>query len=317
MRRSSGLRRGAPFLGAIFLTLVGCGGYTPIQTSYNKAAYLYSDGQHQAAVDEYRNAIADDEADLKAHFNLGAALEALAAQKLREKKPEDAEALKILARARYQHVIDQQPLHPRATVNLAAMDWEAGNHAAANAALQAVLTDDEDNLFVCAALAANYLRQGGAENLKAAERVLRVGLKEDDTNADLNALLGDVLAVSERWADSDAAYAKALTRDSDDVHALIGRGEIAFRGEKWADARSWMQQALYVRPRIWRAHRVLAEVAEKEDRLEDATRHWWEARKLAADAGGLFTEEPVSYSQRLLDLYERLKQRESTNVEGR
>ena len=305
MRRSSRI-----WLAAAALALVGCGGYTPIQTSFNKAAYLYSDGEYQAAVDEYRNAIADDDGDLRAHFNLGLALENLAAEKL-EAEPEAAATLKALARARYEHVIAQHPFHAKATVNLAAMDWEAGNHEAANRALQALIDEDGDNLFACAALAANHLRQGGEEHLKAAEKALRVGLKEDSTNADLNALLGDVLLVSERWADADAAYATALKRDSDDIHALIGRGEVAFQGERWSDARSWMQQALYGRPRLWRAHRVLAEVAEKEDRLEEAVRHWWEARKLAGDAGGLFAEAPVGYSDRLLDLYERLKQRES------
>ena len=76
--------------------LAGCGGYTPIEKSFNKAAYMYSDGNYQAAIDEYQNAIAEDENDLRAYFNLGMAYEALAEEKGKAGELEEEASLKAI-----------------------------------------------------------------------------------------------------------------------------------------------------------------------------------------------------------------------------
>ena len=64
------------------LTLIGCrggaGGVTPIRTAFNKGVYQHSQGNHEAAIAEYREALEEDETDHRARFNLAMALETLA-----------------------------------------------------------------------------------------------------------------------------------------------------------------------------------------------------------------------------------------------
>lgn len=273
----------------LVLVLTGCGGVTPIETSFNKAVYLYSAERYEEAAAEYRLAIEEDEEDLASLYNYGLTLEQLG-------RPEDA-------RARYEQVLAIEPNHPRASVTLAAIEWESGDAGAAEKRLHALIEHDSGNLFAHAALAANLVRVG---RLEEAVAVIKEGLKADGTSVDLNALLGDVHLLRGDYVAADEAYESALKRSDVDLHALVGRGEVAFLTQRWPDARSWMQRALHVHPRIWRAHVTMARVAEVENRLEDAAWHWWQARDVAHTKGGPFHKETIDYDKQLRRVYGRL-----------
>lgn len=283
--------RGAAVLLALALVpgLTGCGGVTPIKTSFNKAVYLYSAGHYEEAAAEYRLAMKEDEEDLAARYNYGLTLEQL-------DRPAEA-------RAQYEQILAIEPNHPRASVTLAAMEWESGDAAAAEKRLHVLIEHDSSNLFVHATLAANLVRVG---RLDEAAAVIKRGLEEDSTSVDLNALLGDVNLLRGDYVAADEAYERALKRHDEDLHALVGRGEVAFETQRWPDARSWMQRALYVHPRIWRAHVTMAKVAEIENRLEDAAWHWWQARDVAHTKGGPFHKETIDYDKQLQRVYGRL-----------
>ena len=288
MRRSS--RAAAALLPVtLALCLTGCGGLTPIETSFNRAVYLYSAERYEEAAAEYRLALEDDEEDLRALYNYGLTLEHLG-------RREEAQA-------QYERVLSTEPNHPRASVTLAAIEWESGDADAAEGRLRSLIEHDASNLFAYATLAANLVRAGRLEESVA---VIAKGLGEDGTSADLNALLGDVNLLQGDFVAADAAYENALKRAEEDLHALVGRGQVAFLTQRWTEARSWMQRALHVHPRIWRAHVTMARVAEIQDRFEDAAWHWWQARDLAHTKVGPFHNEVIDYNEQLRRVYRRL-----------
>ena len=276
-------------------TLVGCGGVTPVETPFNKGVYLYSVERYAEAEAEYRLAIHDDEDDLRARYNLGLTLEHL---------NRSAEA-----REQYELLLRQEPDHPRASATLAAMEWESGDPeqaSRAEARLRQLIDADHRDLAAYVTLGARLIDAG---RLEEARDVVRQGLEVAPTHVELNALLGDVEYRRQEYGKAEDAYDAALKRDEDDLHALLGRGRAAFARMHWDEARSWMKRALYVHPDLREAHRVLAEVAERQGNLEDAVWHWWRVRdleRLDPPEGGA---DPTRYEEQLRKLYERLLDR--------
>jgi tetratricopeptide (TPR) repeat protein len=297
MGTSDRCRRAVFLLLAACVALKGCGsgGITPIQTAFNKGAYQYSVGNYEEAASEYREAIADDENDLKSWFNLGLTYEALAEQ------AEEAADYRARAREAYEAVLSRQPGHPRAEINLAAMDYEAGNHDDAKDRLRRVLVADEANVLARTALAAHLMREG---NLAEAATELDKARSADGTSVEVNGLLGDLAVMRGDSDKAREAYQRVLKRSSEDLHALLSLGELEAKADRLPEARRWLQQALYISPRHWKAHLLLADVAERQGDLKTAVRHLWEARDLhAMDAPAT---RSVDYDGRLRRLYQRL-----------
>lgn len=296
------IARWMPVAGLVLLVVMGLvacggGGITPIETAFNKGAYHYSKGNYAIAVAEYKEAVAEDPDDMKARFNLGLAYESLAVAVARSGDPEKAAALLANARAEYDAVLARYPDHPRASINVAAIEWEAGNHDGARARLRALIEKDGNNLFARAALSAHLLREGKHE---AARTELLAAREIESESNEINGLLGDVEA---RLGNVDVAresYLAVIKRDDTDLHATLALGELEWSAERPNEARAWMERALLIHPRQVRAHVVLAAIAEKDDDVEKAVRHLWDAREIDPDGAG-------RYGARLKALYERLK----------
>ncbi|NJL26640.1 MAG: hypothetical protein HC897_01570, partial [Thermoanaerobaculia bacterium] len=99
------MRRTRWLLATLLLCACVHRGVTPIRSHFNKAVYLYSRGELEAAISEYRLALDEEPDDYRASFNLAEAQEALADRLERGSNAEAAEALRAQAEARYRALL--------------------------------------------------------------------------------------------------------------------------------------------------------------------------------------------------------------------
>jgi tetratricopeptide (TPR) repeat protein len=289
--------------------LAGCGGVTPIRTSFNKGVYQSSQGNHAGAVREYRAALEEEPADFRARFNLAAALEDVAAEKRRAaaraeaagKSSEagalkaEAEAARTEARTRYGEVLATRPDDLRSLCNLAAMDLEA----------------HPDVALPARALATRALAQGRIADARTwAERAVAA----DASDAESQFALGRVREAEGDLERAREAYDVALKNEPDDVATLLAIGRLertrarAAAGTPAGDAARTealihYRRAAMARRDVYDAHLALAELESEAGDDESAVAHLLAARRL--DDVREAAERP-DYEARLAALYERL-----------
>jgi tetratricopeptide (TPR) repeat protein len=288
---------------------LGGGGVTPVRTPFNKGAYHYSAGNHDAAIAEYRAALAEDPDDHRARFNLALALAAKADSLERAggaaDTAADTAALRREEEAEYRLLLSRRPEDVRAAVNLAACEHERGARDDAFARLRSAIDRHPEAAIPRIALAAHLLRE---RRLEDSERLLEEALKRDPASLEANMLLGDVRAAR---GDRDAArraYEKALERQPADIATLLAVGRLERSSGDGAAAATWLRRVLYIDPDHLEAHLELAGVLEAAGDLEGATAHLWRARAL--DHGEPPAMEPRAYRERLRALYAGLAARE-------
>ena len=292
-------------------------GVTPIRTHFNQGVYHYSHGDYETAISEYRLAVEEDAGDHRALFNLAEALESRATRLERDGRGEQALALRNEAEEHYRALLVDDPGHLRASVNLAAREYHAGDEAGAEARLRATLERHPRSALPRIALAAHRFRRQDVAAIRDAVGLLEEAVDRDRSNPDANVLLGHALAALERRGADDpdtvsrarAAYGRALDRVPGDVGALIGLARLERRAGDADRAESLARRALYVLPDLLTAHLMLADLLEARGELEEATAHLWRARQLE---GGAREPQlsPEDYRRRLLDLYRRLAEQE-------
>lgn len=311
--------------------LAGCGGVTPIRTSFNKGVYQSSQGNHAGAVREYRAALEEEPADFRARFNLAAALEDVAAEKRRAasraeaagKASEagalkaEADAARAEARARYGEVLAARPDDLRSLCNLAAMDFEdagrgdASAAARAEAALRRATEVHPDVALPARALATRALAQGRLADARTwAERAVAA----DASDAESQFALGRVREAEGDLERAREAYDVALKNEPDDVATLLAIGRLertrarAAAGTPAGDAARTealihYRRAAMARRDVYDAHFALAELEAEAGDDESAVAHLLAARRL--DDAREAAERP-DYESRLAALYERL-----------
>jgi tetratricopeptide (TPR) repeat protein len=295
-----------PFVLAFFLAACG-GGVTPIQTAYNKGVYLASAGELTAAIAEYREALLEDPHDLRAMFNLAATLEMQAyrlhgkpAHELGIGERPEAELLRE-ARSLYEAVLTENPQHERATQNLAAMEWEAGEKEASEQRLLAFLERRADLMGPRLALAARALEAGDEQ---VASDYITQALEIESTHPDALAMWGDLCLRRGEVEAAKAAFQSVLVRRPEDLHALVALGRLEFECDHTVEAESWLRRALFVFPRHGPAHELMADLSEREDRYEEAVKHLWELRSLVLVGESRVELERIN--ERLNNLYSKL-----------
>ena len=293
---------------ALLVLLTACGGgITPIQTAFNRGVYHYSAGEYEAAIAEYRDALMENDADTRSRFNLAVTLESRATELERTGEKgvggRTAQQYRDEARALYERILANDPNHQRAAQNLAAWEWEAGMAAESDARLKALLAQNPDLVGPRLALAARSYDAG-----RRAEALARVeeALDADGTHPDALALKGALLMESGQMEEAAIAYKAVLVRRPEDLDALSSLGKLALLREDHAQARSWLRQAHFVFPRHGRTLRLLADLNEKEGRLEDCVSNLWELQELVE--AGVEPGDPVAIQERLRGLYQRLSQ---------
>ena len=324
----TGKARACLLTGVLIFAATACfkRGVTPIRTHFNKGVYLYSDGDYEAAITEYRLAVEEDVGDHQALFNLAEALESRATRLERAGDPERAEDLRREAEEHYRALLARDPGHLRATVNLAAREHLQGDEAVAEARLRAAIEQHPRSALPRVALAAHRFRGDEPAAIRDAIELLEEVVRRDRKNTDANALLGQAYAALDqlgwcRQSRSDEtgpdpelvtrsreAYSRALDHRPGDVGALMGLARLERSDGNPDRAQSLARRALYVRPDLLAAHLMLAELLEAEGALEEATAHLWRARQLEDKRRPRLSFD--EYGRRLLDLYRRLDQQE-------
>ena len=292
----------ATFAGVLlmFAACFGGGGITPIRTAFNRGVYLYSVGAFDQAISEYRQALADDPDDHRARFNLGVTLEARGRERAAAGDANGAAADRDAAEAEYRALVEADRGALRASINLAALEFERGAEDAAIERLQSTIEQHPRETLPRTALAAHLRARGDDAGARAQ---LDAALTRDPDHAPANLLLGDLHRSAGRADAARASFERVLRKHPDDLAALLSLGELALERGDAADAAAWLQRLLLVDPDHHRGHLAAAAAMEQLDDLEAATVHLWRARALRPTTS-------AALQQRLLGLYERLAARE-------
>lgn len=290
---------GAALLGLVVAGCLGGGGITPIRTAFDRGVYLQANGDLEAAIGEYREALEERPRDWRARFNLATAYEAMAAQRAAAGDERAAAELRERAEQAYRVVLAQRPTNVRALVNLAGLEAETGREEAARRRLEAAVEAAPDLALPYTALAAHLLRGG---DVAGARRRLLQALEVDPTHPGALVLLGDLERERGRFDAARRAYRRALARTADEPGVLLALGELEMESGRAFEAGNWLQRVLHLDPEHFHAHVLLARLAEARGDLEEATRHVWRARRVRPPSG---VNEP-DFDAWLLRLYEGL-----------
>ncbi len=285
------------------LALPGCGGggITPIRTHFNKGVYLYSNGDVEQAIREYRLALDESPDDYRARFNLAIALETQA-----QRKHSDERA-RVVAEAEqeYREVLRQRPENLRAAINLAAIEMERGDREQAMQRLERAATENPRAAEPLAAMGAHLLAD---DSLVEAEHSLRKALQRNSADPMANALLGECLFRLGQYEQAANSYRNAIRADAADIASLIGLGRVELARDAPAEAAGVLQRALLIDGDNCSAHLLLADALERLDDLEGAAYHLWRVRMLSDRTAPETQSE--QFSEHLIALYERLIERE-------
>lgn len=247
----------------LLVLLASCGTYSPLDSHYNRGVEFYDDGKLPDAIREYRLALEDDPANVRAHYNLAVCFHDLG------KRDEAA--------AEYQGVLRLDADNARALVSLASLKADEKNETEALELLNKAASADPHSAFPKTSLGAWYERKG---DLDKAMEAYRAAVVIESGSAAGHAGIARIL--TKRGGDQDAAaeYGKALEADGDDVATLIGASEAREKIGEIKAAMLLLERALVNvsdRPDLWIR---LAGHYEVQDRLEDAVAALWEARGL-------------------------------------
>jgi tetratricopeptide (TPR) repeat protein len=309
------------FAAAAALALVSCGGVAPYRTAFNRGAYLASQGDLEAAIREYREALADDESDFRARFNLASTLEDLSDVRRKEGRNDEALKAKNEATAHYERILADRPNDLRASCNLAATLFEEADatndpalEARAAALLKSAAEASPGSALPIRALAVRRFRKGDPKS--AEEEALRA-LAIDGADPETNYLLGELAAARGEFDLALLRFRRGLSASPDDVAALLSVGRVeasraaSFEAEgrtneaakARAEAITHLRRVAMIRRDNYEAHASLAALEEAEGDYRAAAAHLVLAQKL--DDRRLGGERP-DYGARLAALYERL-----------
>ncbi|MEE8524050.1 MAG: hypothetical protein V3T72_08970, partial [Thermoanaerobaculia bacterium] len=283
-------------------------------------------GAYDEAIGAYRLALEEDPGDWRARFNLAEALEAAAQHRERAGAADAAEEFRQEAEEHYSRLLAEDPDNLRATVNLAAREFQRGEKEAAETRLRDAIARHPRAALPRVALAAHRLRQARRAAADDKPRLLREAVetleeahRRDPSNVDANMLLGHAcVTLARRSPEVDReelfdrareAYLRALEHDEADLATLLALARLENQAGKARQAELWLRRALYVHPDLLVANLMMARALSDLGDLEAATTHLWRSREL--DDGhwpGLSEEE---YRRRLLELYRRLIEQES------
>lgn len=277
------MRRAA--LGALLLLAAGCGSYSPLDSHYNRGVEFYDDGRLPDAIREYRLAIEDDPANVRARFNLAVCFH--------------DQGKKAEAAAGYEEVLRLDPDNARALVSLASLKADDGKDAEAVELLKKAAAADPHSGFPRSSLAAYHERRG---NLDRAMDAYKSSVAAEPGHAPGHAGIARILSARGSYQDAAAEYDLALASDGNDLATLIGASEAREKIGEIRAAMLLLERALVHikdRPALWIR---LSRYYEAEGRLEDAVAALWEAR--GAEPGN------AEVGPRLKSLYGKLGARE-------
>ena len=280
--------------------LTACGKKDDSATLVTEARSKLAAGDVKAAMIQLKNAVAEDEKNADARFELGKLYldqsdMASAEKELRHAReagyaastvnPMIARA--VLGQREYQRVLDELPaptdsgsdaatlLALRATAELG-----LGRKEGARKTIQGALQAAPDNVEVHLALAKLALSDGDAEK---AMQELDQALRIDPKHRDSLLLKGDLLRATNKPAEAAAIYREVIQIDPRHTNARLALAGIAIADNKLDDARREVAAALKATPGNLQARYTEALIDFREKKTEVARDHLAAVLKAAPD----------------------------------
>ncbi|WP_296894065.1 XrtA/PEP-CTERM system TPR-repeat protein PrsT [Thiobacillus sp.] len=287
----------ALLLGACLLTACG---REDSATLVTEARTKLAAGDYKAAMIQLKNAVAKDEKNAEARFELGklyfAQLDLASAEKefrrAREAgfsadKVNPMIARSLLGQREFQRVLDELPVLPgsgpeTATLQALRAAAELGleHREEARKTLQHALQIAPANAEVQLALAKLALADG--DSAKAMQN-LDVALRIDPKHLDSLLLKGDLLRATGKSAEATAIYQEALQVDPRDTNARLALAGLAITENRLDDARKEVDAALKVMPNSLLARYTQALIDFREKKTERARDHLADVLKSAPE----------------------------------
>ena len=274
----------ALMLGACLLT--ACGGEDST-TLVTEARTKLAAGDYKAAMIQLKNAVAKDEKNAEARFELGklylAQLDLASAEKEFRRAREAGYSASVvnpmIARAllgqrEYQRVLDELPAPADGSPDAATLqalrataELGLGRKEEARKAMQHALATAPDNVEVHLALAQLALADGDpAKAMQALDQALRINPKHLDSLL----LKGDLLRTSGKPVEAAAVYREVLKIDPRHSSTLLALAGIAISENKLDDARKEVDAALKITPNSLQARYTQALIDFREKKTESA-----------------------------------------------
>ena len=178
----------------------------------------------------------------------------------------------------YERIIARRPSMAIGYRNLAFLQWQAGEAAAAIATLERAFKANAIEPGMTTQLG-SYLAEAG----RPADAIALLEPLASQTPADPDALnaLGIAYARAGQADKSEAAFRRALAEHPGNVQALENIGTLELQRGNLAGARRALEAAAAEDPKSARAHNGLGVVAMREGRREEAFSEWKRAVELA------------------------------------
>jgi putative PEP-CTERM system TPR-repeat lipoprotein len=266
--------------------LTACGGEDSA-TLVTEARAKLAAGDYTAAMIQLKNAVADDEKNPEARYELGKLyldqFDLASAEKEFRRAREAGYAASavnpLIARALlgqrdYQRLLDELPAPPDSDPDAATLqalrataELGLGHKEDARKTLQHALQAAPDNAEVHLALAKLALVDGDAAK---AMLDLEQALQFDPRHRDSLLLKGDLLNATGKSAEATAVYRQALQVSPRDTNARLALAGVAIAGNKLADARREVDAALKTTPNNLQARYMEALIDFREGKTERA-----------------------------------------------
>ncbi len=244
-------------------------------------------GDYKTAMIQLKNAVAEDDQNAEARFELGklyvTQLDLASAEKefrrAREAGFAAATVNPMIARAllgqrEYQRVLDELPAPVDNSADAATLralramaELGLGRKDAARKTLQQVLQDAPDNADVQLAQAQLAIAD---KDLDQAMQALDQALQIDPGHTDSLMLKGDLLRATGKPADAAAVYREVIRNNPRDTPARLALATMAVAENKLADARKEVDAALKLTPNSLQARYTQALIDFREQKTERA-----------------------------------------------
>ncbi|MBD8876022.1 tetratricopeptide repeat protein [Roseibium polysiphoniae] len=239
---------------------------TPAREAFDEALKHERQGDQEAALSAYLNALEADPDDIEIAYRTATAL--LRAGYLEE------------AASQLRRIVFVEPDHLQARANLGNCQLLLDDLGNAESNFEGVLAASPDNHNALYGLATVRLRQDKTQSaLAPAERLMAL-LPE---NAPTLTLYAQITAKDPQASRAAAAYHKALGLDPSYVPALTGLSELLIRRKRYDEALMYADKALKLSPESADLHKLVAEAHFAAGNLDFAKSAYWAALTRATD----------------------------------
>lgn len=252
------------FLPAL-VVLAACSLPSAVASHYQRGCDAYDRGDFGEAVREFDLAIEEDEADYKAWFNRGVALQD-------QERPAEAETS-------YRRVLEIQPENARACVNLASLMRDTGRDAEALDLLQRAGKADPASAFPWTALGSYWESK---DDTARAKDLYAEGLRREPTDPAANCAMGNLLLRLGQPAEALNFFEVAIDVRDDDVPSIVGAGRAQAQLGNRLPAVQNLQKAVILGRRDKQLLLEIADLLILEDDPWEALSYLAEARRAGA-----------------------------------